>query len=96
MTRVGIYCRRCFRFVRHGAETELGGLVWLDEPCEWCAERERVKRAEVQRLEELWAARECAAPDCSEVFTPARVGQRFHDERCRKRTHRHTKAASRD
>jgi hypothetical protein len=27
------------------------------------------------------------------VFTPAKVGQRFHDDRCRKRTHRRLKAA---
>ena len=34
-------------------------------------EREARTRAEVERLEEMWAARECAAPDCSVVFVPS-------------------------
>jgi len=92
VVRIGIYCRR-FRGLRgFGREAgPCGGLEWIDL-CDSCAERDRKARTEVERLEALWRARECAASDCRVVFVPARVGQRFHDDRCRKRTHRRLKA----
>ena len=70
---------------------------WGQEPrwltrCDRCLERERLERAELARLEALWVARECAAPDCSVVFVPSVPKQRFHDDRCRKRTHHRQKA----
>ncbi len=93
MTRAGVYCPKCLGFRRYGKEAGPGGgLVWLDEPCDWCAEREAKAAVEVAKLEAMWAVRECAAPDCSVVFTPATSTQRFHDDACRKRTHRRSKA----
>jgi len=51
-------------------------VEWV-ELCDWCAERELAERAKVERLEALWSARECAAPDCRTVFTPSTSTQRF-------------------
>lgn len=85
-------CRRCFRFIEFGPDVgPCGGLEWI-EVCSWCAEREVERRAEVERLEAMWAARVCAAEDCEIVFSPSHPKQRFHDDRCRKRTHRRLKA----
>jgi hypothetical protein len=94
VVRIGIYCRNCWRFVEYGREAgPCGGLEWI-ELCDWCAEREHKARAEVERLEALWATRTCAAEDCDIVFTPAHPKQRFHSDRCRKRTHARAKAAT--
>jgi hypothetical protein len=90
MVRIGRYCRVCWRFVEYGPKGS--GLEWLEDPCDWCVERERKREAELKRLVQMWALRECAAPDCSEVFAPATTRQRFHDDRCRKRTQRWSKA----
>src|SRR5215218_9946958 len=86
-----LYCRNCHGYLE-SVEWRGDVLVWI-EACDRCLSRQHEREAELAQLEEMWAARVCAAPDCSEVFTPARVGQRFHDERCRKRTHRRLKAA---
>lgn len=93
LTRIGIYCWRCFGFRGYGPDTGPGGggITWI-EACDWCLERERKARSEVERLEEMWSARECAADDCSAVFTPSAPKQRFHSDRCRKRTHWRQKA----
>jgi hypothetical protein len=93
LTRIGIYCARCFGFRGYWPDTGPGGggLEWIPA-CDWCAQREAERQAQVERLEEMWAARECAAPDCSVVFVPATTQQRFHTDRCRKRTHARLKA----
>jgi hypothetical protein len=62
--------------------------------CDWCAEREGKRAAELDRLERLWAARTCAVDDCQVVFVPSVPKQRFHSDRCRKRTHARLKAAA--
>jgi hypothetical protein len=87
LVKVGIYCERCFRFVRYGREAKGGGLVWI-RSCDWCSERLAKAEAEVAQLEALWRTRMCAAPDCSVTFAPAHPKQKFHNDRCRKRTHR--------
>jgi hypothetical protein len=93
--RNGRYCPRCLRFVGYGQEAKSGcvTLEWMAEPCDWCQEREREKRAETEQLERLWAIRECAAEDCRVVFKPAATQQRFCSDLCRRRTHRRLKAA---
>jgi hypothetical protein len=94
LVRIGIYCRNCLGFKRFGREAgPCGGLEWI-EKCDWCLERERKAQAEVERLELMWASRLCAAPDCGIVFTPAHPKQRFHSDRCRKRTHRRLKSTA--
>jgi hypothetical protein len=94
VARIGVNCRSCFRFVGYGREAgPCGGIEWIEQ-CDWCVERALRARVEVGRLEEMWASRECAAADCQVVFTPAKVGQRFCCDRCRKRTHWRLKAAS--
>jgi len=91
--RNSLYCRTCLRFIEWGAEAGHDHkLIWMDEPCDWCRERMAEDRAEVERLERMWAARKCAAPDCSVVFVPAQSKQRFHSDSCRKRAHRRRKA----
>jgi hypothetical protein len=86
-----VYCENCFGYLR--SIPWAGDVItWIT--CDWCAEREAEREAkEAQRLKQ-WAPLECAAPDCQIVFLPKRVGQRFHDERCRKRAHRWSKAAA--
>src|SRR5689334_10834241 len=73
--RIAVYCRRCMVFVRHGRRKG-SGVEWI-EKCPRCLEREGKDRRELERLEALWAARRCAADDCSVVFTPAAPKQRF-------------------
>jgi hypothetical protein len=69
-----------------------GDVIEWVPACDWCQVRIAERQAQVERLEALWSARECAAPDCSVVFTPRTTTQRFHDDRCRKRTHGRLKA----
>jgi hypothetical protein len=83
VTRIGVYCRVCFRFVRYGRERPGGGLEWI-AACDWCLERQRSKRVEVERLREMWAARTCEAPGCDVVFVPGRPKGRFCSDGCRK------------
>lgn len=40
------------------------------------------------------ASRECAAPDCSETFTPKRSTAKYHSATCRQRASRANKAAA--
>lgn len=40
------------------------------------------------------ASRECAAPDCSETFTPKRSTAKYHSATCRQRAARANKAAA--
>jgi hypothetical protein len=88
VVRIGVYCESCFRWLRYGREAgPCGGIEWI-AACYWCLHRQRSKRAEVERLREMWSARECEAPGCSVVFTPGRAGGRFCSDRCRKRAHR--------
>jgi hypothetical protein len=92
MVRIGISCAHCLRFVAYGPEAgPCPEPEWI-EKCDWCLERERKAQSEVERLEQMWAARECVAPDCAVVFVPAQAKQRFHSDRCRKRTHWRQKA----
>jgi hypothetical protein len=66
-------CETCFCFRRHGRGRPCGDLEWVAS-CERCQERERGKRAEVDRLRQMWAARTCAASGCEVVSTPGRAG----------------------
>jgi hypothetical protein len=93
LLRNSITCRRCLRFIAYGKDAPPGGseIEWI-EACDWCLGREAERRAQVAQLEEMWAARVCAAPDCEVAFTPATSTQRFHSDACRKRTHRRAKA----
>jgi hypothetical protein len=92
------YCGTCLAYLRPSTVTyeydDNGGepeaIVWVK--CDRCLERERKAQAEVARLEALWAVRECRAPGCVTVFSPARPKQVFCTDRCRKRTHRQAKA----
>jgi hypothetical protein len=52
-----------------------------------------VAQEELERIEALWALRECAASGCTIVFKPQAPGQKFHDDRCRKRANRWAKAS---
>jgi hypothetical protein len=90
MERTAIYCGECFGFRGYRPGWTGDVIEWIT--CDWCVANERRKQAEVERLELLWASRQCAAPACSVVFAPAHPKQRFHDDRCRKRTHRRMKA----
>jgi hypothetical protein len=85
------YCSGCNGYVRWGPWAG-AVLIWI-EACDWCAERAAERQAEVEALEELWAIRECAASDCSVVFTPRRAGQRYCSDPCRWRAHRRRKKA---
>jgi hypothetical protein len=67
-------------------------LVWI-EACERCTKRRRERQAELDKLEELWRARTCAASDCSVAFEPAKAGQLYCSDRCRKRMMRRRKQA---
>jgi hypothetical protein len=91
LIRIAVYCENCFGFIRFGPE---GGPcpepIWI-ERCDRCLAGAAEKEAMDQQKAEMWAPLECAAPDCQIVFTPRKVGQRFHDDRCRKRTHRRLK-----
>jgi hypothetical protein len=80
------------RFLRH-ADRWTGDIIeWVDA-CDWCAARERRQRVEVEALEELWRARECALPGCSVVFTPSgQSRQKYCSDAHRKRAHRLLKA----
>jgi hypothetical protein len=63
--------------------------------CDVCRAREQrelEQALEEERLAGLWLPRECASPECDEVFTPAAAQQRFCSDACRKRTHRRAKA----
>ena len=53
MTKIGVYCRRCMRFVEHGPEDGPagGGIEWIE--CDQCAQRERA-RVQLRQLERLW------------------------------------------
>jgi len=90
MPRIALYCDACGHFVGMGRECKRpDAFRWL-EKCDRCVERER----QVEELEAIWAAGQlCAAPDCTETFTPGRARQRFCSDRCRKRTHRRLVAA---
>jgi hypothetical protein len=86
-----VYCSRCFGYKR-SIPWNGDVILWIPM-CDWCLDRAAEREAKERKRLEQWAPLECAAPDCEIVFTPKRVGQRFHDERCRKRAHRWAKAA---
>jgi hypothetical protein len=43
--------------------------------------KREAEAAEVDRLEQLWRSRSCAAPGCGVAFTPSQVTQRFCSDR---------------
>jgi hypothetical protein len=90
MTGTALYCRRCWCFLRMSDEGH-EPITWV-AACDRCRERMAQARVERKRQRELWKPRQCAAPECTEVFSPARAGQRFCSDRCRKRTHARRKA----
>jgi hypothetical protein len=53
MTRIARYCANCFSFIEYGGEAGISPEpVWI-EKCDWCEERVRKARVEVERLEKL-------------------------------------------
>ena len=96
--RNSITCRRCFAFLAFGAEGGHSPTIEWIEACDWCLAhdaKEREAEAEVEALEELWRARECAADGCAVVFTPGAVQQRFCSDSCRRRSYRRAKVQGR-
>jgi hypothetical protein len=68
-------------------------LSWLGKEEEVQAERQAAKeeaaeQGRLEREEERREQPERECDGCSKRFTPARNGQRFHSEGCRKRAHR--------
>ena len=90
MTQTALYCRKCWGFLSY-SDSGTEPITWISA-CGRCQERMAKARAERKRQRELWKPRQCAAADCSVTFTPAKAGQRFHSDACRKRTHARRKA----
>jgi hypothetical protein len=83
LARVAIYCHACGHLFEMRGEGKPGGFRWIKK-CGRCKEREAKEKAEIERLEAMLAARECAAPDCRVVFAPSVLKQRFHSDACRR------------
>jgi hypothetical protein len=70
MDRTALYCGRCLRFLAY-SDGWTGDVIEWVAACDWCMDRLAKAEAERRRKVELWAMRECAAPDCSATFRPA-------------------------